>query len=126
MKQRTSHEKSNDQASMIISTEILNSLLIKTKMIMNKKIIEQKNLLRKLLVEKNLNFLQESSCIASIEELMLVAVYYDLPLNIFDNSINLEKMNLLQFFTEFKKRKVHQKEMESEFVLNLWKMITAA
>lgn len=109
----------SETKSSLISNEIMSSLLTRVSLMMNKKVKKQRNLLKQLVVQKNLDFLREM-CLPSIEELLLLTNYYDLPLNLISNSINIDKMNLLQFMIEFKQR---SPQKNVEFILNLWKIL---
>lgn len=105
----------------LLSTEILNSLLMRFKMVMDKRYKERKLLLRNFLVEKNLNFLQEL-CTSTIQELLQLVVFYDLPLNFFSEPLNLDNVNLIQFMFEIKKRQTAEPQGE-DFILNLWNLL---
>lgn len=105
----------------LLSPEIVNSLLIRYKMLMEKSFKEQKHLLRSFLIDKNLNFIQEC-CTTSIQKLMQLVVYYDFPMNFLNVPLNLEKVNLLQFMFEIKKRQ-NVETLNTEFVMNLWNML---
>lgn len=113
-------ENSTPEAA-ILSTEILNSLLMRCKMTMDKQFKERKLLLRNFLVEKNLNFLHEL-CPSVIQELLQLVVYYELPLNFINEPLNLENVNLIQFMFEMKKRKNLESQRE-DFILNLWNLL---
>lgn len=112
---------SQEQSNSLVSVEIVRSLLTKTKMIMNEKMNEQKHVVKQLLFAKDLNFLQDF-CMQSVSDLMLLATYYDLPLNIFNDSLNVAKLSMIQFIVEFKKRDFQHKE--TEFISSLWKMLS--
>lgn len=105
----------------LLSPEIVNSLLMRYKMLMEKSFKEQKHLLRSFLIDKNLNFIQEC-CTTSIQKLMQLVVYYDFPMNFLNVPLNLEKVNLLQFMFEIKKRQ-NVETLNTEFVMNLWNML---
>jgi hypothetical protein len=110
--------KINHSKSSLISTEIISSLLIRVNNLMKVKLEERKTLLRKLISAKDLNFLHEISS-SVVEELVMLADFYDLPLNLIDSSaVNVQHMNLMQFLMDFKKL-----NRDSEFVINLWKML---
>lgn len=105
----------------LLSTEILNSLLMRFKMVMDRRFKERKVLLRSFLVEKNLNFLQEL-CSVAIQELLQLVVFYDLPLNFLQESLNLDNINLIQFMYEIKKRQTSEPQGE-DFILNMWNLL---
>jgi len=108
-------------SSSILSNEILRSLVAKAKVIINEKLSQQKHLIKQLLYAKDLNFLQDF-CMSSITELMQLATFYDLSFNLFDDSLKIEQMSLLQLIVEFKKRDSQHKE--TEFIANLWKILS--
>lgn len=108
----------NDNVSLL-SMEILNSLLLRCKKTMSTRMHERKFLMRKFLFESNLNFLQDF-CLTSLQELIQLVVYFDLPLGLLAEPLSLENANLLQFMFEIKNR---HSNLNSEFILNLWKML---
>lgn len=105
----------------LLSTEIINSLLMRFKIVMDRRFKERKLLLRSFLVETNLTFLQEL-CPAAIQELLQLVVHYDLPLNFLSEPLNLENVNLIQFMFEIKKRQIADPQRE-DFILNLWNLL---
>lgn len=110
-----------DQSSCLLSHEILRSLLAKVNIILNERLVQQKHLVKQFFFSKDLDFLQDF-CVQATNELMLFAIYYDLPLNLFGEALNIGGMNLLQFLVEFKKRDFKQKE--PQFISNLWKILS--
>lgn len=107
--------------AVLLSTEIINSLLMRFKIVMDRRFKERKLLLRSFLLEKNLTFLQEL-CPAAIQELLQLVVHYDLPLNFLSEPLNLENVNLIQFMFEIKKRQFGDPQRE-DFILNLWNLL---
>lgn len=105
----------------LLSMEILNSLLTRFKMIMDGKLKKRKPMLRNFLAEKNLNFLQER-CVASIQELVQLVVFFDLPLNFFNELLNLENINIIQFMYELKNRFTNV-ELSADFMITLWNIL---
>jgi hypothetical protein len=102
-------------------TEILNSLLMRFKMIMDKRFKERKLLLQSFLVEKNLNFLQEC-CAVTIQEILQLVVFFDLPLNFLSEQLNFDNVNLIQFMFEIKKRQLAEPKGE-DFFMNMWNLL---
>lgn len=119
-KQQTSEGTLSDNAALL-SMEILNSLLMRYKMVMSKRLVEQKPLLRQFLIEKNLNFLQEHST-KSIQELMQLVIFFDLPLNFLNEPLDLSNVNLVQFMFEIKKRQFAESP-SAEFISQLWNLL---
>lgn len=121
VKKQQSGEVTAVDSSVLLSMELLNSLLIRFKAIMDSRLKEQKPLLRRFLVEKNINFLQEY-CTVSVQELVQLVVFYNLPLNFLNETINLDNINLVQFMFEMKKRQSAE-PLTADFLLNLWKLL---
>jgi hypothetical protein len=113
-------ENSSPDAA-ILSTEILNSLLMRFRMAMDRQFNDRKLLLRNFLLEKNLNFLQEL-CPSVVHELLQLVVFFDLPLNFVKEPLNLDNVNLIQFMFGMKKRQGMEGQRD-DFVLNLWKLL---
>lgn len=90
-------------------------------MVMSKRLVEQKPLLRQFLIEKNLNFLQEHST-KSIQELMQLVIFFDLPLNFLNEPLDLSNVNLVQFMFEIKKRQFAESP-SAEFISQLWNLL---
>ncbi|KAG5683225.1 hypothetical protein PVAND_012519 [Polypedilum vanderplanki] len=113
--------KECDSKSSLVSTEILNSLLMKIKSIINNRIEQQKYLLKKFLTQKSLDFLHQEACLPTIEQVLLFTNFFDLPFALF-SSLNSENINLLQFIVEYKKR---HSTTDTEFLSNLWKIVSS-
>jgi hypothetical protein len=121
MRKRHFEENLNgDPNSLLLSPELLNSLLVKIRMQLNDAISTHKELLKKLIHEQNLNFIEKLD-MASAEQLLQLATYTDLPLNMSNDSQDISQMNLLQFVFEFKKHQLHHHE--TDFISNLWKIM---
>lgn len=106
-----------DVGSLLLAPELLNSLMKKIEMMLDKKNSQNKDMLKKILSEKDLSFLQGLD-IKSIEHLMLMADYGDIPLQLCERE--LKPMNLLQFLFEFKKNQLGT----TNFISNFWKNVS--
>lgn len=101
--------------------ELLSSLLMRFEMELEKRFREKKLLLKIFLTQLNLNFLQEY-CESAIRELTQLVVFYDLPLNLLNTSIDLGNLNLFKFMLEVKNRKTAEPS-DVDFQLNLWNLL---
>ncbi|CRK87591.1 CLUMA_CG001388, isoform A [Clunio marinus] len=119
IKKQQANNGASDSSSLL-SLEILNSLLMRFKMLIDKKFFERKSSIRQFLMKKDLNFLQDS-CFQSVNELMQLVIFYDLPLNYINETLDLSNINLFQFMFEIKKRQ--HDSTSTEFFLNLWKIL---
>jgi hypothetical protein len=88
---------------------------------MDKRLMEHKHMLQSFLLEKDLNFLQEN-CAASIQELMQLVIFFDLPLKFLSEPLSLDNVNLVQFMFELKKRQNFE-SLPTSFVLSLWNLL---
>lgn len=122
VKKQQISEGSTVESGALLSNEVLNSLLVRFKMIMQQRMKDRKYLLRNFLVEKNLNFLQDY-CAPSIQELVQLAVFFDLPLNFLPDPLNLTNVSLVQFMFEIKKRQIANPP-STDFILNLWNLLS--
>lgn len=120
VKKQQKIENGSDNTALL-SMEILNSLLTRFKMIMDGKLKKRKPMLRNFLAEKNLSFLQER-CVASIQELVQLIVFFDLPLNFFNEPLNLSNINIIQFMYEIKNRFTNV-ELSADFMITLWNIL---
>lgn len=118
-KQQKSEGGSDNTA--LLSMEILNSLLTRFKLIMDGKLQERKPMLRSFLAEKNLNFLQDR-CVASIQELVQLVVFFDLPMNFINEPLNLDNTNIIQFMFEIKNR-FNTADISADFMITLWNVL---
>jgi hypothetical protein len=112
--------KQEAKLSMVLP-EILKSLLLKIKVTTNKQIIEQKRILKQIIVQNNLDFLQRMD-MATVAKILMLANYFELPLALYHTYNPVKNVNVLQFLLEFKKR--HPTNEDSEFPLNLWKILS--
>lgn len=120
VKKQQSHAVTSSDSSALLSQELLSSLLMRFEMEMEKRFKEQKLLLRTFLAESNLNYLQEL-CDSSVKELVQLVVFYDLPLNLFNNAIDFGSFNLFKFMFEIKNRQAEPSDVD--FQMNLWSLL---
>lgn len=104
-----------DFGSLLLAPELLNSLLIKLKMILNNRITLNKDMLKRL--SSDFSFLNNLD-MTSIEQLMLLANYTDLPIHM----APLTSMNMLEFLIAFKSR-AQPYHHETDFNTNLCKIL---
>lgn len=109
-----------DYSSILLSPELLKSLLIRLKMKLNEEVLLHKDLLKRILSEQNLDFVK-SLDFSNIQELMQLASYIDLPLQLCNGTQEIKQLNLLQFLIEFKKHRAYHQEID--FLFNLWNTI---
>lgn len=107
----------------ILSIELLTSMLHKYDTVMGGKKEEMKFLLRNFLAEKNLDFLQEF-CVDALQQLGMLIIFYNLPLNFINKPLNLENVNVVQFLYEMKNRdNLTHHQYDHDFLLNLWHLL---
>lgn len=121
VKKQQAGEGISPDSSALLSMEMLNSLLIRFKVVMDERLKEQKSLLKRFLTEKNLNFLQDH-CTASVQELMQLVVFFNLPMNFIDQSLNVDNVNIVQFMFEMKARQLAE-PLPADFLFILWKLL---
>ena len=117
-KQQVATVGPTSDSNALLSSELLSSVLMRFDIEMEKQLQEKKLLLRTFLTEPSLHFLQEH-CDSSIKELLQLVVFYDLSLNMFNNTINIGNLNLLKFMFEIKNRQA----ADIEFQMNLWNLL---
>lgn len=107
----------------ILSVELLTSMLLKYGTVMDEKKEEMKLLLRQFVSEKSLDFLQEF-CVDSLQQLGILIIYCNFPLNFIDKPLNLQNVNFIQFIYEMKNRdSLKPYQYDQEFLLNLWHLL---
>lgn len=107
----------------ILSIELLTSMLHKYDTVMRGKKEEMKFLLRNFLAEKNLDFLQEF-CVDALQQLGMLIIFYNFPLNFINKPLNLENVNVVQFLYEMKNRdNLTHHQYDQDFLLNLWHLL---
>ena len=121
VKKQQKNDNTTSDNTALLSVEILNSLLIRFKMIMDERLKGCKAMLKNFLVEKNLNFLHEC-CASSVQDLVQLVVFFDLPLNYINEPLNLESINLIQFTFEIKNR-LNVVDASSDFMIALWNIL---
>lgn len=120
VKKQQKNEAGTDNTALL-SMEILNSLITRFKIVMEGKLKKRKPMLSSFLAEKNLNFLQDR-CVASIQELVHLVVFFDLPLNFISEPLHLDNINIIQFMFEIKNR-FDTADLSADFMITLWNIL---
>jgi hypothetical protein len=108
----------NPDATQLLSSEILGSLLNKFKIVMDKKFKKNCNHLKKFSLIKNLKYFQELQ-IDEIKNIIQLGCYFNLPLNNVNESPIQNSSNILQLMLDTKKHKLS----DNDLVIYLWNLL---
>lgn len=121
--QSTVDEKASNKGETLMSNEILSSLLLNFDQKMGQHKNEMKFLLKNFVFEKDLIFLQDY-CVKSLNKLSDLILYFNVPLNLFSRSSNLDEISFMQFMFEMKRRFLQRNQrVDRNFIINLWNLL---
>lgn len=121
--QSTVDEKAFNKGETLMSNEILSSLLLNFDQKMGQHKNEMKFLLKNFVFEKDLIFLQDY-CVKSLNKLSDLILYFNVPLNLFSRSSNLDEISFMQFMFEMKRRFLQRNQrVDRNFIINLWNLL---
>lgn len=123
MKQLANSPNRKSKIENLVSIEIVNALLLKFTKVMDQRLSESKFQIKSFLFEKNLNFLQDF-CLNSLNKLSDLLVFYNFPLNWFDETVNFENVSFMQFLFEMKQKFAAQKQpVDHQLLMSLWNLL---
>lgn len=123
MKQLAKTPNRGSKIENLMSTEIVGALLLKFSKVMDQRLDSSRFLLKSFLFEKNLNFLGDF-CLESLNNFSDLIVFYNLPLNSFEENVNFENVGFVQFLFEMKKKlALQQQPIDHKLLLHFWKLL---